>query len=161
MSLDAIGVLRAGQGLIGDLTRSLRSLVIPRMAVLSGSVKRRKAYDDDSRIGHSRANDGTGTGEEETAMTTQDLRTHFNHSFGLGEWPESFSVDPDTYAHVCQTVFDHLVDKLVVQDLNGANRVAVSLGPHNGLMFKNVELLLIPQDGTRTGEEVGASDAHR
>jgi len=69
-------------------------------------------------------------------MTAEQLIELFNNSFVLGKWPDRYEVDANTYANACQFVFTR----------RGGNRevdgkVRISLGPNNGLMFKNVELI--------------------
>lgn len=52
-------------------------------------------------------------------------------------WPETFEVDHETYANVCQHVFDHIADNVEWGPI-----YEIALGPNKGLMFKNVELIL-------------------
>jgi hypothetical protein len=74
-------------------------------------------------------------------MTANELRHHFNTTFGLGEWPKTFEVDAETYANCCQTVFNDLMTKPGF--LFGEwTIVHLSLGPYNGIIFKDVELIL-------------------
>jgi len=74
-------------------------------------------------------------------MTANELREFFYDRFSLGEWPDQYEVSPETYANVCQTIFEHESTELVLfsKDLI---RVVISLGPNHGIMFKNVELIL-------------------
>ena len=77
-------------------------------------------------------------------MTTNELIDQFNTEFGLNEWPQSYEIDAETYAHVCQSMFNWAIqnDTLV---WNGNEKLAliyIALGGHNGIMFKNVELIL-------------------
>lgn len=70
-------------------------------------------------------------------MTPNELRNYFNTKYGMNEpWPDKFKVDADTYAQVCQEIFNHVVD--------GIDRpfITIAIGPNNGIMFKNVELIL-------------------
>lgn len=77
-------------------------------------------------------------------MTAEELRIKFNNDYGLGEWPKTHEVDHETYANCCQAVFDWLVETGNAQNYPclEQDKEAISLGPSNGLMFKNVELIL-------------------
>lgn len=68
-------------------------------------------------------------------MTPNELTAHMNNTFGLNQWPTWMNVDANTYAQVCNFLFEHLHQ----QHLGHA---IVSLGPNSGIMFKGVELLL-------------------
>lgn len=75
-------------------------------------------------------------------MTTAELRQHFNQQFPRGHWPKTFLVDASTYGHVCDTILrDIALDRQDFETFYSAN---IILGPHHGLMFKNVELILSP-----------------
>lgn len=65
-------------------------------------------------------------------MTTQELVQHLNTTFAFNPWPKTYTVDADTYANVCHTIFNN----------SYIHPVAVSIGPNGGIMFKNVELIL-------------------
>lgn len=69
-------------------------------------------------------------------MTTHQLRETLQFKFGIGEWPETYNVDAETYGNVCHSIFTSrpFTDPDVV----------IRLGRHNGIMFKNVELILKP-----------------
>lgn len=74
-------------------------------------------------------------------MTTNELISFFNNRFQIGEWPDKYEVDHETYANVCDSIFKH--DSTEIMYFNGdMSRVAISLGPNDGIMFKNVELIL-------------------
>ncbi len=74
-------------------------------------------------------------------MTAQDLMNQFNDEFGLGEWPDTYNVDHETYANCCQFIFESLVNEL--GRYSSFNRYIISLDiKNNGLMLKNVELIL-------------------
>lgn len=69
-------------------------------------------------------------------MTAGELRNKMNTDYGVGEWPKTLEVDPETYANACQAIFhskEFMMDSLYIQ---------VALGEHKGIMFRNVELLL-------------------
>lgn len=71
-------------------------------------------------------------------MTAEELITHFNRVYGMSNpWPTTYEVDPITYAHCCQKIFDHIKP---TKDVMGGT--LIQLGPNKGLMFKNVELIL-------------------
>lgn len=72
--------------------------------------------------------------------------------FGYKEWPRTYDVDHETYANVCQSVFNSLHEKQMYWDVveDGQQKpdigtVLVCLGEHNGIMFKGVELILRPR----------------
>jgi hypothetical protein len=76
-------------------------------------------------------------------MTANELRQHFNYIFGLdAAWPLTYEVDAETYANVCQELFDFKVATLEVQGTTYPNVIDILVGRSNGLMFKNVELIL-------------------
>ena len=76
-------------------------------------------------------------------MTTDELRNKMNNDFGLSEWPKYMYVDSETYANVCQNIFDTKADNI---SFTSGERfikiVKISLGVHHGILFKNVELLI-------------------
>ncbi|HWY35955.1 MAG TPA: hypothetical protein VNX68_15030 [Nitrosopumilaceae archaeon] len=72
-------------------------------------------------------------------MTTEELRLKLNSEFGINPWPETYEVDSDTYAHVCQFVFHQHIHAYT----NGRfKQITITVGKNNGILFKNVELLL-------------------
>lgn len=84
-------------------------------------------------------------------MTADQLRRKLNEEFGLKKWPLSYEVDPITYANCCQAIFEFQFDQeelywdAVPIDENSTARVlSIAVGKQNkGLMFKNVELVLV------------------
>lgn len=54
------------------------------------------------------------------------------------KYPLTYEVDAATYGLVCQMIFNDTA-KLKI---NYITRVDVSVGLHNGIMFKNTELIL-------------------
>ena len=72
-------------------------------------------------------------------MTADELRSKFNNEFGLGDWPEKYEVDAETYANVCQWIFRHKAIELL--PTSRITVVDISLGPNHGILFKNVELI--------------------
>ena len=81
-------------------------------------------------------------------MTTSELAKELNNKFGLNFWPKTYQVDHETYANVFQSVVNHLVDDIKLFFIwdNLDKRVSISIGPNNGILFKNVELILINQE---------------
>lgn len=84
-------------------------------------------------------------------MTIDELRNHFNDNFPAYEkWPTTYEVDHETYANVCQSIFNFQVEDnvdtipLTYNTPNGHKGYCISLclGSRNGIMFKNVELIL-------------------
>lgn len=69
-------------------------------------------------------------------MTAEELLKKFNTEFGLNAWPATYEVDAETYAYVCHYVFNWAANYSI-------NTFApIKLGLHNGIVFKNVELIL-------------------
>ncbi len=81
-------------------------------------------------------------------MTTEQLTKHFNYIFGSGsisnKWPETYKVSARTYGNVCQSILDYKINKLKEQNTAypNLNIIEILVGENNGLMFKNVELIL-------------------
>lgn len=76
-------------------------------------------------------------------MTAEELIAHFNKTYGLSKWPSTYTVDPVTYANCCEYVFNLIVASGVGIDFGGFTNVVIYLGTiNNGLMFRNVELVL-------------------
>lgn len=69
-------------------------------------------------------------------MTANELRKQFNDTYGLREWPKTFKVTPETYAHVCNDIFQ-IKNK---HNHSNLNIIEIAVGSHGGIMFKNVEL---------------------
>lgn len=67
-------------------------------------------------------------------MTANQLRDKFANEFAFGQWPGQYHVDADTYANVCQEIFNQREIKFGV--------VRIALGINRGVMFRNVELIL-------------------
>ncbi len=78
-------------------------------------------------------------------MTANELKKKFDDEFGLNPRPGQFKVDHETYANVCQSYFNWIIKNkvLVWEEQDGSNKlIHVALGPNNGIMFKNIELIL-------------------
>ncbi len=80
-------------------------------------------------------------------MTAQDIRkmiADFSNEHGIETpLPETMEVDPETYANVCQAIFDQKAP----QDLATSQRViTIGIGKHNGIFFKGVEIILKRQE---------------
>lgn len=76
-------------------------------------------------------------------MTTAELKKKFNEDFSIDPWPTTYEVDAVTYSNVCQSIFEHMI-KTNTSTLIGEDKIGINiiLGPHNGIMFKGVELIL-------------------
>ena len=68
-------------------------------------------------------------------MTTVELRDLFNREFKLEQWPRTYEVDVETYGNVCHSVFTSIHSEI-------PSYPRIALGPHNGIMFKGIELIL-------------------
>jgi len=80
-------------------------------------------------------------------MTTEELRKKFNDEFGPKDgWPLAYEVNAETYGNVCQSVFTWAaadnIDKIFRRGYGDLGIVEIAIGPNNGIMFKNVELIL-------------------
>lgn len=86
-------------------------------------------------------------------MTTNELRKLFNDKYGMDQnWPTRYEVDHETYANVCQAIFDYQFNRQSefeslgmdddVEQIPGVHEITIFLGINRGIMFKNVELLL-------------------
>ena len=79
-------------------------------------------------------------------MTAQQLIHKFNTEFGIyTSWPSTYEVDAETYANVCQAVFvfnAKIFENSIVIRENGRLLVQVAIGPNNGILIKDVELIL-------------------
>jgi len=79
-------------------------------------------------------------------MKSNELYKHFQDTFGQKVWPETYEVDAETYGYCCQAVFDWAIKNretlLFKRGMGDLSITQISLGPNNGLFFKNVELIL-------------------
>jgi len=78
-------------------------------------------------------------------MTANELYRKFADEFGFNKWPKTYEVDAETYGYVCQSVFHWASmhqDRVIWSSEEEGELIAISLGPNNGIMFKNVELIL-------------------
>ena len=78
-------------------------------------------------------------------MTANELRTYFNKTYGLMPWPPTFEVDAETYANCCNAVFQNRLeaDDSIATVYPDFTVIQIAIGNvSNGLMFKNVELIL-------------------
>lgn len=82
-------------------------------------------------------------------MTIQQLREKLNNEFGLNhKWPKTYEVDADTYANVCQSIFEYKVENKQQYNLGNSDygqffQIKVDLGTQKcGILFKDVELIL-------------------
>lgn len=77
-------------------------------------------------------------------MTTDEFRAKLNKEYGIKHpWPEMLEVDHETYANVCQTIFNKYAEKAPVSLLGLGSIVTLAIGPKKGgIMFHGVELIL-------------------
>jgi hypothetical protein len=75
-------------------------------------------------------------------MTSNELRELFSDKFGTDPWPKTYEVDAETYGNACQTIFNHRIESLTIKRIGNEYWINVALGPNNGIMFKDVELIL-------------------
>jgi hypothetical protein len=83
-------------------------------------------------------------------MTYDQLLLKLNNEFGLEEWPTTYEVDVETYGYACQAIFNKIEkERIMFWDvvIDGKQRpdievVTITIGPHNGIMLKNVELII-------------------
>ena len=74
-------------------------------------------------------------------MTAQELIQVFNTEFGIqAAWPETYNVDHRTYANCCHYIFSKAES---AADFGRFELFYVAVGKHGGIMFKDVELILI------------------
>lgn len=72
-------------------------------------------------------------------MTASELRDKMNNEYGLSPWPKTLEVDAETYRNVEKLVWEESEDYLGDEpDIRW-----VAHGPNGGIMFKNVELILV------------------
>lgn len=87
-------------------------------------------------------------------MTAQELRNEFSKKFGFQQWPPDYVVDAETYANVCQAVFDSALEHQFPDTSVEHFYLRISTGPNNGIMFKGVELIL-------EGRVINGREAHK
>jgi uncharacterized protein YdaL len=85
-------------------------------------------------------------------MTADQLRRVLDNEFGLKKWPETYQVSPETYANVCQAIFEFQFEQEELywdthdlsQVKSKAKVLSIAVGKANkGIMFKNVELIMV------------------
>ena len=92
-------------------------------------------------------------------MTSKELRELLMKGGPEKEPPKSYLVDAETYANACQSIFEWCWKNRAILPFKGKGKVIeVVLGPHKGLMFKNVELIYAPDTSTN-GEGNGGDNA--
>lgn len=74
--------------------------------------------------------------------TPNELFNYFATTYGATPWPQKYEVSPLLYARVCQAIINHIVEKEHVKVIGENFLIGLIIGPNNGLMFKNVELIL-------------------
>jgi hypothetical protein len=74
-------------------------------------------------------------------MTIQELNRKLQSDYGIEKaWPRVYIVDAETYGNVCQAIFDNM-SRFKELSIEGWT-VKIFVGESNGIMFKNIELLL-------------------
>lgn len=76
-------------------------------------------------------------------MTTIEFRKELNEKYGLDkEWPRHLEVDNDTYANICQSIFDYNSENEEYRNDLTIKRMTLSFGINNGILYKGIELIL-------------------
>lgn len=77
-------------------------------------------------------------------MIASELTRIFNEIYGLDGWPKLYEVDYETYAEICQFIFNKSEEYEYYKQNNGPSIsiIRLALGPNEGIVFKNVELIL-------------------
>ena len=74
-------------------------------------------------------------------MTATELIRHLNEAYGISKpFPDHLEVDAETYANVCQHVFDS--HHYAAVDKTGKKSIEIQIGNNNGILVKGVELIL-------------------
>lgn len=75
-------------------------------------------------------------------MTTIEFRKELNEKYGLDkEWPRHLEVDNDTYANICQSIFDYNSENEEYRNDLTIKRMTLSFGINNGILYKGIELI--------------------
>ena len=75
----------------------------------------------------------------------EELIQYFNNAYGLDkEWPKQFEVSAATYGKVCQMLINKAKEDrdLYFNWYGFEDKVSIAIGLNNGVIFKNVELLI-------------------
>jgi hypothetical protein len=75
----------------------------------------------------------------------EELIAYLNNTYGIDkEWSREFEVSAELYGRVCQALINKAkADRdLYFNWIGLVNAVSIAIGPHNGVMFKNVELII-------------------
>ena len=77
--------------------------------------------------------------------SAKELREYFNKEYGITKpWPKTFHVNSECYADCCQEAFNWYAkncESTISGDKWNSYRIMIG-NETNGLMFKNVELIL-------------------
>lgn len=77
-------------------------------------------------------------------MQAYKLKQMLADKFGIeGSYPLMLEVDHETYANVCQEIFNK---RGYFNPIDLPQFPRIALGPHNGIMFNGVELILTSPD---------------
>jgi len=76
----------------------------------------------------------------------EELIQYFNNTYGLEhKWPRRFEVSAELYGRACQMLINRTredPDNVRLNWTGQVARVSIAIGPNNGIMFKNVELII-------------------
>lgn len=82
-------------------------------------------------------------------MTADELKGFFNDKYGIDKkWPHSYEVDHETYANVCQAIFNFKFEEQELWEPTDSEQksaieyLPIAVGPSKGIMFHGVELIL-------------------
>jgi hypothetical protein len=76
-------------------------------------------------------------------MTANELIQYLNRMFGNSyPWPTRLEVSPETYVSCCQ----HIIFNSPIETFESQDSIRLWIGPNKGLMFKNIELIIIEED---------------
>ena len=78
-------------------------------------------------------------------MTAEQFTRMLNINYGVEkEWPKELIVDAETYSLCCQAIIKRAKeDRDLYFNWDGfENRINIAIGKNDGIMFKNVELIL-------------------
>lgn len=86
--------------------------------------------------------------EKGEVLTADELAQKMNNEFtkdGINQpWPHSYEVDRDTYLNVLIRCLENPLrtDYYIDSSLQSVKLVVIPLGGNNGILFKNVELIM-------------------
>lgn len=76
-------------------------------------------------------------------MTANELIVKLQNEYGITKkWPDKYEVDAETYSNCCNFIFQYQMSMILVNTAFGRSIINIAIGPNQGLMFKNIELIL-------------------